>query len=85
VDKVTAVGEHLPPTQADIPCVRLDAVDSPRAKLVLLYLAEHGPTAPRQLADELDEPLLTILGVVDTLCREDLVERRDGRICLVED
>ncbi|WP_096391443.1 MarR family transcriptional regulator [Halopenitus persicus] len=64
--------------------MQLDSVDSPGAKLVLLYLTEHGPCTPRQLADELDEPLLTILAVLNTLCRDELVERDDGRIRLTD-
>ena len=49
--------EHL------LPAV-LDAVDSSRAKLVFLYLDERGPASPKQIADELDLPLLVILPVL---------------------
>jgi len=65
--------------------VQLDSVDSPRAKLVLLYLHERGPCSPRQLADELDASLLSVLGVLDTLRRDGLVERRGARHALTED
>ena len=60
----------------------LEEVDSPRAKLVLLYLHERDPHTPRQLADELDTSLLSTLGLLDTLCRNRLVERHDGHVML---
>ena len=65
--------------------MQLDAVDSPRAKLVLLYLHERGPAPAERIADELDMGLLSTLGVLDTMRRDAPVERRGARHALAED
>ncbi|NHN60449.1 MULTISPECIES: MarR family transcriptional regulator [Halorussus] len=65
--------------------MQLDDVDSPRAKLVLLYLQTNSPCPPRHLAEDLDASLLTILGVLDMMRRNWHVERRNGNVTLPPD
>ncbi|WP_254273752.1 ArsR family transcriptional regulator [Haloarcula marina] len=51
----------------------IEAVESPRAKLVLLYLDERGPATPREIADALDLPRLIVLEALEVLGDEGLV------------
>lgn len=50
----------------------LDAVESPRAKLVLLYLQTRGPATPKEIADALDLPRLLVLEALEVLGDEGL-------------
>lgn len=49
---------------------------SPRAKLVYLSLAAEGPATVDELHDRLDEPRISLLGVLDTLDDRGLVSAR---------
>jgi len=51
--------------------------ESPAAKLVLIYLFEYGPATPREIADDLDLPLITVLSLLGSL---DGVRRDGGRV-----
>ncbi|WP_435345679.1 hypothetical protein [Haloarchaeobius sp. HRN-SO-5] len=67
------VGDGLP--------TALTAVDSPRAKLVYLYLDAVGEASPSRLCADLDVQKLSLLSVLRTLESHGLVERRDdGRV-----
>lgn len=55
-----------------------DAIESPTGKLVYLYLATAGRTTVEEMAGHLDEPKLTLYGVLGTLAKRDLVEHVDG-------
>jgi len=52
-------------------------VDSPRAKLVYLYLQTAGGATLSDLRDELDVPKLTLFSVLKTLRSRELVECED--------
>jgi DNA-binding IclR family transcriptional regulator len=54
-------------------------VDSPRAKLVYLYLDTNGGSTVADLCSELDVPKLTLFSVLKTLRSRELVECEDGR------
>ncbi|MEZ3143063.1 TrmB family transcriptional regulator [Halobaculum sp. MBLA0143] len=60
-----------------------DTVSSPRAKLVYLYLATHGPVTESELCEGLDMKLISLYSVLGTLRDADLVVRDDGRYALV--
>lgn len=69
----------MQPTTATIPA----DVDSPNAKLVYLYLATSGGASLDDAKRSLDLPQLTLLSVLKTLRKHDLVER-DGDTYTVE-
>lgn len=50
-------------------------LESPTAKLVYCSLSAHGKTTARQLSQRLDESLLTVYGVLETLCDRGVVSR----------
>lgn len=54
-------------------------VDSPRAKLVYLYLQTTGGATLSDLRDELDLPKLTLFSVLKTLRSRELVECENDR------
>ena len=66
-----AESRHLPES---VP----DGIDSPTGKLVYLYLATAGRTTVEEMATHLDEPKLTLYGVLGTLAKRGLVERTAG-------
>lgn len=66
-------------TQERAAAVVPSAVESPRAKLVYLYLDRAGGATADGLANALSLPKLSVYGVLGTLERRDLVERREGR------
>lgn len=53
-------------------------LESPTAKLVYCSLSEHGGTTARQLSQRLDESLLTVYGVLETLCERGVVSREQS-------
>ena len=63
--------------------VDLDVVDSPRAKLILLFLSTRGSVAPRVISRDLDMPLITVFPIISMLRKRDLIKIRDGRCVLV--
>ncbi|MFB6082067.1 MAG: helix-turn-helix domain-containing protein [Halanaeroarchaeum sp.] len=54
-------------------------VESPRGKLVYLYLTQVGEATLAELQDGLDLGALTLYSVLKTLRERGLVERRDDR------
>jgi DNA-binding MarR family transcriptional regulator len=54
-----------------------DDLESPRAKLVYLYLINVGKATVSDIADALDLRQLTLFGVLDTLAERGYVDR-DG-------
>lgn len=64
-------------------CVEVPAeIDSPRGKLVYLYLATHGAVTDDELCDGLDMTRLSLYSVLDTLRGADIVAREDSRYTL---
>ncbi|GGL54607.1 TrmB family transcriptional regulator [Halocalculus aciditolerans] len=59
------------------------SVDSPNAKLVYLYLATNGGASLTDAKRSLDIPQITLLSVLKTLRKHDLVEH-DGDTYTVE-
>ena len=55
-----------------------EGIDSPTGKLVYLYLATAGRTTVEEMATHLDEPKLTLYGVLGTLAKRDLVEQTES-------
>lgn len=55
-----------------------DGIDSPTGKLVYFYLATAGRTSVEEMATHLDEPKLTLYGVLSTLATREVVERVEG-------
>ncbi|MFB6160031.1 MAG: helix-turn-helix domain-containing protein [Haloferacaceae archaeon] len=49
------------------------SLESPRAKLAYLYLADHGPATLDELHDRLGESRFALLGVLSTLEERGLV------------
>lgn len=58
------------------------AIASPQAKLVYLYLSGAGGATAAEAARALDLPQLSVLGVLRTLARRDLVRRRGDEYVL---
>ncbi|WP_380675371.1 helix-turn-helix domain-containing protein [Salinigranum sp. GCM10025319] len=56
-----------------------DEIQSPRAKLVYLYLTVEGTATIGELQTGLTMTKLTLYGVLDTLAERGLVERKRGR------
>ncbi|WP_247002516.1 MarR family transcriptional regulator [Halosolutus gelatinilyticus] len=55
------------------------SIDSPRAKLVYLYLdASEGATV-EEMQHDLDMPKISLLSLLQALAAQDLVGRGDGR------
>lgn len=54
-----------------------DGIESPRAKLVYLYLSATGRGTVDELADDLGMPKMALFSMLGTLTGRDLVER-DG-------
>lgn len=50
-----------------------DEIESPRAKLVYLYLASHGQATMSDLQEGLGLKRLTLYGIIDALRERDLV------------
>ncbi len=59
-----------------------ESIDSPRAKLVYLYLATHGAVAEDQLCEGLEMKRITLYSILQTLRGADLVSRDDKRYTL---
>ena len=59
-----------------------DAVSSPRAKLVYLYLATHGAVCEDALCDGLAMKRISLYSVLKTLREAGHVEKDDGRYTL---
>ncbi|MEZ3116936.1 TrmB family transcriptional regulator [Halobaculum sp. MBLA0147] len=57
-------------------------IDSPRGKLVYLYLATHGAVTDDELCEGLDMTRLSLYSVLDTLRGADIVSREDSRYVL---
>jgi predicted transcriptional regulator len=62
-------------THAEVP----EGVQSPRAKLVCLYLATGGSASVPELQSALEMTKLTLYSVLRTLSERGLVEEREGR------
>ncbi|WP_284013869.1 TrmB family transcriptional regulator [Halobaculum litoreum] len=58
------------------------AVDSPRAKLVYLYLATHGAVCEDDLCDGLSMKRISLYSILKTLREGGHVEKADGRYTL---
>lgn len=52
-----------------------DGLGSPRAKLVYLYLASAGEATPTELTERLSLDKMTVLSILRSLARRDLVAR----------
>ena len=63
--------------------VNFDTIDSPRSKLILLYLSTRSPATPRAISSDLDMPLITVFPIISMLRRQDLIQMRDGVCVLV--
>ncbi|AXR78587.1 MarR family transcriptional regulator [Natrarchaeobaculum sulfurireducens] len=57
-----------------------DAIESPRAKLVYLYVTTRGETTAEQLRDDLGMRTGTTLTILRTLQERGYLERQDDRI-----
>jgi DNA-binding MarR family transcriptional regulator len=69
-----SVSQHAPPRSvATIP----DDIDSPRAKLVYLYLSVGGEQSLSDLRNDLGLPKITLLSVLGSLSSEGHVNRED--------
>jgi DNA-binding MarR family transcriptional regulator len=55
-----------------------DDLESPRAKLVYLYLVNVGKATVSDIAEALDLRQLTLFGVLDTLAERGYVSRDDN-------
>lgn len=70
-----SVSQHAPPRSVvPIP----DDIDSPRAKLVYLYLSVDGEQSLSDLRSDLGLPKITLLSVLGSLSSEGHVNREDG-------
>lgn len=70
-----SVSQHAPPRSvAPIP----DDIDSPRAKLVYLYLSVGDEQTLSDLRQDLGLPKITLLSVLGSLASEGYVDREDG-------
>ena len=63
--------------------LNLDVVDSPRAKLIPLFLSTLGSASPRAISRKLDMPMLTVYPILSMLRKRELIKMRDGRCVLV--
>jgi hypothetical protein len=55
-------------------------LDSPRAKLVYLYLSVTGETSIDDLQTALDMQKITLFGILDTLTSEGFAEKNGDRV-----
>lgn len=56
-----------------------DTIDSPRAKLVYLYLETATEATVADIQTALDMKRISLYSVLDTLVDRELVEQQDGR------
>lgn len=56
-----------------------EGLNSPRAKLVYLYLSTNGASTVNELQDGLGMKKISLFSVLKTLCEESYVGRTDGR------
>jgi transcription initiation factor IIE alpha subunit len=69
---------HTTPTSVEVP----NAISSPRAKLVYLYLATHGAVTEEQLCEGLGMKRISLYSILKTLRSEGLVGRDEQRYVL---
>ena len=70
-------------SEPETPMTRVPAaVDSPRAKLVYLYLATHGAVCEDDLCDGLAMKRISLYSVLKALREGGHVEKTDGRYTL---
>jgi hypothetical protein len=74
----TADDDYETGASVDVP----ESINSPRAKLVYLYLATHGAVAEDQLCEGLEMKRITLYSILQTLRGADLVSRDDKRYTL---
>lgn len=74
----TGGDEHGAGASVDVP----DTINSPRAKLVYLYLATHGAVAEDRLCEGLEMKRITLYSILQTLRGADLIDRDDDRYTL---
>jgi DNA-binding transcriptional ArsR family regulator len=67
----------------DVAVEAATALQSPRAKLAYLYLADHGPATLDELHERLGESRLALLGVLSTLEERGLVAADDREFAAV--
>ncbi|AFZ71751.1 helix-turn-helix domain-containing protein [Natronobacterium gregoryi] len=67
--------ESVPERNVSIP----NDLESPRAKLVYLYLAAHGDCQADRLCTDLELSKSTVLSITSTLRKRGHLERRDGQ------
>lgn len=60
-----------------------DTIDSPRAKLVYLYLEAAADATVEDIQSALDMKRISLYSVLETLADRDLVEQKDGRYGVV--
>lgn len=59
-------------------------IESPRAKLVYLYLDTASPASIDDLQSALDLQKITLYSILRTLRERELVEKRDSQFAVVE-
>ena len=60
-------------------------LNSPRAKLVYLYLSQHGEATTEELGENLDMKKITLYSIVETLQERQLIEEQADRYVLTAD
>lgn len=65
----------------DAPSVPSD-LESPRAKLVYLFLSTHGEATVSELQSGLDMKKISLYSILSTLCDRGLIDQDAERYCL---
>lgn len=57
-------------------------INSPRAKLVYLFLSTHGETDIPEMQSALDMKKISLYSILSTLCERDLIDQDNESYCL---
>ena len=68
-------------TGIDAPSIPSD-LESPRAKLVYLFLSTHGEATVSELQAGLNMKKISLYSILSTLCERDLIDQDAERYCL---